>query len=119
MDSGKVLFGLPPSEERFKRGINFYNRNVHYTLFYNSNDGTLNIYYNSQKIEEETVIVIINNSEVHTLNVKPNHWHIKKLGIFDEINHVRIDNSDRVIYDKTFDLENREIIKENTHITLK
>ena len=49
MDSGKVLFGLPPSEVRFKRGLNFYNRNVHYTLFYNSNDGTLNIFYKSEK----------------------------------------------------------------------
>ena len=119
MDSGKVLFGLPPSEERFKRGLNFYNRNVHYTLFYNSNDGTLNIFYKSEKKIEEEVFVIVNKTNIVKINVKPNHWHTKRLGIFDEINYVRIDNSERVIYEKTFDSENREIMKENAYIILK
>ena len=119
MDSGKVLFGLPPSEERFKRGLNFYNRNMHYTLFYNSNDGTLNIFYKSEKKIEEEVFVIVNKTNIVKINVKPNHWHRKRLGIFDEINYVRIDNSERVIYEKTFDSENREIMKENSYIILK
>ena len=119
MDSGKVLFGLPPSEERFKRCLNFYNRNVHYTLFYNSNDGTLNIFYKSEKKIEEEVFVIVNKTNIVKINVKPNHWHTKRLGIFDEINYVRIDNSERVIYEKTFDSENREIMKENAYIILK
>ena len=46
-------------------------------------------------------------------------WYTKRLGIFDEINYVRIDNSERVIYEKTFDSENREIMKENAYIILK
>ena len=119
IDSGKVLFGLPPSKERFKSGINFYNRNKHYTLFYNSNDGTLNIYYKSEKSSEEEVFVIVNKTNIVKIDVKPNMWHIRRLGIFDEINHVRIDNSERVIYQKIFDLENREIIKENANIISK
>ena len=119
MDSGKVLFGLPPSEERFKRGLNFYNRNVHYTLFYNSNDGTLNIFYKSEKKIEEEVFVIVNKTNIVKIDVKPNMWYIRRLGIFDEINHLRIYNSERVIYEKTFDLENREIMKENAYIIVK
>ena len=119
MDSGKVLFGLPPSEVRFKRGLNFYNRNVHYTLFYNSNDGTLNIFYKSEKKIEEEVFVIVNKTNIVKIDVKPNMWYIRRLGIFDEINHLRIYNSDRVIYEKTFDLENRKIIKENANIISK
>jgi hypothetical protein len=39
------------------------------------------------------------------------------LGVFDEINHVRIDNSEKVIYEKTFDTEFREIFKIESYIT--
>ena len=92
---------------------------MHYTLFYNSNDGTLNIFYKSEKKIEEEVFVIVNKTNIVKINVKPNHWHTKRLGIFDEINYVRIDNSERVIYEKTFDSENREIMKENSYIILK
>jgi hypothetical protein len=38
------------------------------------------------------------------------------LGVFDEINHVRVDNSQKVIYDKTFDNEFREVFKNKSYI---
>jgi hypothetical protein len=38
------------------------------------------------------------------------------LGIFDDINHVRIDNSKKVIYEKTFDDKFREVFKIKSYI---
>jgi len=38
------------------------------------------------------------------------------LGIFDEINHVRVDNSQKVIYDKTFDVQFREVFKNKSYL---
>jgi hypothetical protein len=117
IDSGKVLFQPHPSDEEIKKGENFYNRNVHYTLFYNPVDFTLNIFFKSFKNVEEEIVIIINKESVVTIDAKPNHWNIRPLGIFDNINHVRIDNSEKVIYEKTFDDEIRKIFKIESCIT--
>jgi len=116
MDSGKVLFREEPANDRFRGGIKFYNRNLHFTLYYNPSDRTLNIFYNSIKESPEDIVVIVNKNNVINIKTKPGHWHIKPLGNFDEINHVRVDNSKKVIYDKTFNSEFRELFKIKSYI---
>jgi hypothetical protein len=116
MNNGKVLFQNEPSEDKFKRGKAFYNRNLHYTLYYNPIDLTLNIFYNSINDNEENIVVIVNKEKVINISVKPNHWHIRSLGVFDNINHVRIDNLQKVIYEKTFDDKFREVFKIKAYI---
>ena len=117
INSGKVFFSNEPTNDKFKRGKNLPSRNIHHTIFYNPEDKTLNIYYNSLKKEVEFITIIVNKEKVINLETKPYHWHIRPLGIFDEINHVRIDNSDKVIYDKTFDSEFREVFKIKSYIS--
>jgi hypothetical protein len=117
INNGKVFFQSEPSNERFKRGSNFYNRNFHYTIYYNQENRTLNLYYNCFKDLTEEIVVIVNKTNIINLITKPHHWHIRTLGIFDEINHVRIDNSKKIIYEKTFDNEFREIFKIKSYIT--
>jgi hypothetical protein len=115
--SGKVLFQNIPSEERFSKSKKFYGRNLHYTLFYNPGDLTLNIFYKSIKNSREKIFVIVNEERVISIKVTPNHWHIRSLGVFDEITHVRIDNSDKIIYQKSFDNDFREIYKIKSYIS--
>jgi hypothetical protein len=117
INNGKVLFQNEPTEDKFKRGQIFYHRNLHYTLYYNPIDLTLNIFYNSINDNGENIVVIVNKEKVINISVKPKHWHIRTLGIFDNINHVRIDNSEKVIYEKTFDNDFREIFKIKSYIT--
>jgi hypothetical protein len=74
------------------------------------------IFFKSFKNVEEEIVIIVNKESVITLNAKPNYWTIKPLGVFDEINHVRVDNSQKVIYDKTFDNEFREVFKNKSYI---
>jgi len=38
------------------------------------------------------------------------------LGIFNEINHVRVDNSQKVIFEKSFDNKFREVFKIKSYI---
>jgi hypothetical protein len=116
INSGKVLFQNEPSKDKFKRGDRVLNRNLHYTLFYNPSDKTLNIFYNSIIDSSEDIVIIVNKTRVINLTTKPYHWHIRPLGIFDEINHVRVDNSQKVIYDKTFDNQFREVFKNKSYI---
>ena len=117
INSGKVLFQNEPTTNKFKRGYDFYNRNVHFTLYYNPFDKTLNIFYNLVIDSLEEIVVIVNKTTIINIQTKPYHWHTRPLGIFDEINHVRVDNSQKVIYDKTFDDEFREIFKIKSYIT--
>jgi hypothetical protein len=117
MDSGKVLFGPEPSHDRFKRGKEFYNRNLHFTLYYDPSDETLNIFYKSIKESSEEIVVIVNKTTVINIQTKPYHWNINTLGIFNDINYVRIDNSEKIIYEKEFDAEFREIFKIKSYIS--
>jgi hypothetical protein len=117
VNSGKVFFRNEPSEDKFKRGDRVFHRNLHFTLYYNASDRTLNIFYNSIKDTSEEIVVIVNKKTMVYIQTKPYHWHTRPLGIFDEINHVRVDNSQKVIYDKTFDDEFREIFKIKSYIT--
>ena len=116
MNSGKVLFkntnGL---YNRFKGGEHFYNRNLHYTFYYNPDDGSLNLFYKGFDFEEK-ITVIVNKQKVINLDVKPNHWYVRPLGTFDEIDNVRIDNSVKILFEKNFDQIEREIYKNKSFI---
>ncbi len=116
INSGSVLFKHKDDLiNRFKSGEVFYNRNIHYTLFYNDDDKSLNLFYNGFDFEEK-ITIIVNNQKVINLVNKPNHWRIQPLGIFDEINHVRIDNSIKILLEKNFDQDEREIYKNKSFI---
>ena len=117
INNGKVLFKNEPTKDKFKRGDKIYYRNLHFTLYYNPSDKTLNIFYNSIKDSSEEIVIIVNNNTIFNIQTKPYHWHIRTLGIFDDINHVRMDNSQKVIYNKTFDNEFREVFKIKSYIS--
>ena len=53
---------------------------------------------------------------MHTLNVKPNHWYIENLYPMDEVKTIRIDNSEKIIYEKHFDDTLKEIFKLKSHL---
>jgi hypothetical protein len=116
IDSGKVLFKSLPNDNKLKKGKKFYNRNLHYTLFYNPSDSTLNIFYNSFKDYSEEIIIIVNKTKTIKIQTTPYYWNIRPLGIFDDINHVRVDNSKKIIYEKTFDDKFREVFKKTSYI---
>jgi len=116
INSGKVSFQPVPSEDRFNRGPNFYNRNLHYTLFYNPHDLTLNIFYNSFRDTEEEILVMVNKEKIIRIQVKPRHWYMRPLGIFNDINHIRIDNTNKIVYQKYFDPDFREIFKIKSYL---
>ena len=116
INSGKVLFQNEPTDDKFKRGNRIYARNLHFTLYYNPSDKTLNIFYNSIKDSSEEIVVIVNKTKIVNIKTNPYHWHIRSLGVFDDITHVRVDNSEKVIYEKTFDDNLREIFKIKSYI---
>lgn len=118
MNSGKVLFKneIELSEDKFKKGTRFYNRNLHYTFFYDNTKSTLNIFYKSIKDHPEKINVIVNENTVITINTEPNCWYIKNLGKFEEINNVRIDNSKNIMFETAFDTNKRNEYKLTSYI---
>jgi hypothetical protein len=117
INSGKVLFLNEPSKDKFKKGRKFLSRNLHFTLFYDPLKKTLNLFYNTTKTSSEEIVVIVNKKHIINLHTQVGHWQITRLGIFDEIDYVRIDNSDKIIYELSFDKELREIFKSESYIT--
>ena len=116
IDSGKPLFKNEPTSDKFKRTTINEHRGLNHTLYYNPEDKTLNIYYRSEKNTSEEIVVIVDKTKIINIQTEPYHWHIRPLGIFDEINHVRVDNSQKVIYDINFDSEFREVFKIKSYI---
>jgi hypothetical protein len=117
INSGKVLFLNEPSKGKFKRGRKFLSRNLHFTLFYDPSKKTLNLFYNPKKTSSEEIVVIVNKKHIINLHTQFGRWQITCLGIFDEIDYVRVDNSDKIIYELSFDKEFREIFKLESYIT--
>ena len=119
INSGSVLFKHKDDLiNRFKSGEVFYNRNIHYTFYYNPDNQSLNLFYNGFDFEEK-ITVIVNKQKVINLDVKPNHWYVRPLGTFDEIDNVRIDNSVKILFEKNFDDKEREIYKNKSFICEK
>ena len=119
VNSGNVLFKHDNelTEQKFKKGPKFAIIGRHYNLFYNDRNKTLNVFYRSFTDNPENIVVIVNDDKIVRLNVSPRHWHINQLGIFDEINYVRIDDSKKTLLEKHFDNEFREIFKTKSFIT--
>jgi hypothetical protein len=117
IQSGNVLFKPEPPQDKLKKGSVFYNRNLHYTLYYNPVDFTLNIFYESIKNVNEELFIIVNKQTIIKMDINPKMWYTKKLGIFDEIDHIRIDNSKKVIYEKEFDSNFRNVFKTKSYVT--
>ena len=120
INSGNVLFKHVDeiTEQKFKKGPKFVSIGRHYTLYYNGEDKTLNVLYRSLTDNPENIVVIVNDNKIVRLNVSPGHWYMNRLGIFDEINYVRIDDSKKTLLEKHFDNEFREIFKKESYITL-
>jgi uncharacterized protein YqkB len=119
VNSGNVLFkDKNEISNRFKGSELLYSRNIHYTFYYNPDDKSLNLFYKGFDFEEK-LTVVVNKEKVINLDVKPNHWYIKPLGLFDEINYVRIDNSVKILFEKIFDQNEREIYKNKSFICEK
>jgi hypothetical protein len=118
INSGNVIFKNENelSPDKFKKGLKFYNRNLHYTLYYDKTKLSLKIFYKSVKNYSEKITIIVNANKIITINVEPNHWYIEDLGEFDTINSVRIDNSKQVIYETSFDDSKRSKYKSQSYI---
>ena len=120
INSGNVLFKHLDdiTEQKFKKGPKFVSIGGHYCLYYNNINKTLNVFYRSLTDNPESIVVIVNDNKIVRLNVSPRNWYINRLGIFDEINYVRIDDSKKTLYEKHFDNEFREVFKKESYITL-
>lgn len=121
---GNVLFRdinkLIPG--KFKKGsmtaINpIPERNGHYTFYYDPPKNSLNIFYKNISESKERLLIVINKSKIVTGEMDVGYWNIFELGNFDDIFHVRIDNSKKILYEIEFDVHSREFLKKTSFIT--
>jgi hypothetical protein len=60
--------------------------------------------------------VTINQKEVYFFEIKKGFWRKQNLGNFDRVEHVKIDNGERILYNKSFDLTFKEQFKKISFI---
>jgi hypothetical protein len=60
---------------------------------------------------------VIVNDKVVRFKALPNQWRIQPLGLLDDVNYVRIDNSDKCLYEKSFDDEFKRAFINKSYIT--
>ena len=117
ISSGNPIFKNEPPKDKFIKGGHTQHRNLHFTLFYNPDNGTLGIFYNCIGVEKsEEITVIVNKEEMIKFTTSAGFWHIRELGTFNKITHVRVDNNNKIIYEILFDDEFREIFKNKSYI---
>jgi hypothetical protein len=118
IDGGKTLFKNEPPKDKFKKGNISEHRFLHFTIYFDPENETLNIFYNSTNLKKsEEITVIVNKEKIINLTTKPGYWAIRELGNFNQITHVRVDNNKKVIYEIKFDDDFREIFKIKSYIT--
>jgi hypothetical protein len=117
-DNGRVCFLNinELSKDKFVFGKDFYNRNLHYTFFYDEKTETVNIFYRCTKENGENITVIINDNKVLNFKINKDYWVIRTLGKLDEVKNIRIDNGDKIIYKKEFDSIFKENLKKYSYI---
>jgi len=94
----------------FEREKMFKSRNNYYTLYYDPRTNTLNLFFDFRDDDHE-LCVTINKTESFTFNFPKGYWWIKNLGDYDRVNHVRIDNGEKIVYKKDFDESFKKIFK--------
>ena len=119
IDSGDVLFRNSDdlTKHRFQKGPKFFNRGLHYTLYYNPKNNMINIFYLSMKQCVENIVIMVNYGKIIRFQAVPNQWQIQPLGLLEDINHVRVDNSEKCLYEKSFDDEFKKVFINDSYIT--
>ena len=65
----------------------------------------------------ENIVIIINYDKIIRFKALPNQWHIQRLGLLEDINQIRIDNSDKCLYEKSLDDEFKKVFPNKSYIT--
>ena len=117
-ESGNLL--IKPAAEltasRFKNGV-WFSDGFHYTIYYNPDNNTIDLFYQSRKNEEENIVVIINKESIFNIDIKAGYWVTRQLGDFNSISHIRIDNSEKILYNKILTEEFKETLKKTSYVS--
>lgn len=88
----------------------------HFTPYYNHDNDTFCFFYKNLNGTNELLRIYINGTNNVNLQVKPNHWHIRKLCDSKNLESLMILCDGKIIYDKFFTEKDREILKNNSYL---
>lgn len=120
MKSGKVFFGK--QGELLKTGKIVGNesksRLKHFTPYYDSRDNKFYFFYKNNNSETDSIRIFINGNNLIKFHSEPNHWNTRPLCNFDDLESLLVVMNDKIVYDKTFTSERRELLRENSYIKI-
>jgi hypothetical protein len=108
------------SRKLVKSGKFFQNnspsRLKHFAPYYNHIDDTFCLFYKNLKETNESLRIYVNGVKSLDLLVEPKHWHIETLCDSNKLDSLMILNEGKIIYDKSYTEQDRELLKENSYL---
>jgi hypothetical protein len=108
------------SRELVKSGKFFQNnsplRLKHFAPYYNHIDNTFCLFYKNLKETNESLRVYVNGVNSLDLLIEPKHWYIRTLCDSNKLDSLMILNEGKIIYDKSFTEQDRELLKKNSYL---
>jgi hypothetical protein len=65
--------------------------------------------------ETENIMIILNDNKVYEISSKPKNWNVLTLCKMDELKKIRVDNSNKILYQQVFSKESREVLKKHSY----
>ena len=87
-----------------------------FTPYYNSEENTFCLFYKNTKVTEDSVRIYTNGTELLKLVLPAGSWSIRTLCKFEELESLLIISNGKIIYDKTYSEEGRNILKKNAYL---
>jgi hypothetical protein len=110
------------SRDLIKSGYFFQNnselRLKHFAPYYNHLNDTFCLFFKNLRETDESLRVFVNGSLILSLTIEPKHWSIRKLCESSKLESLLILCDKKIIYDKCFTEQDREILKKNSYISI-
>lgn len=108
------------SRELVKSGQFFQNnsplRLKHFAPYYNSDNDEFYLFYKNLNETNELLRIYVNGINSINLLPQPNHWYMRKLCKSDELNSLMVLSGNKIIYDKQYNKQDRETLKQNSYL---
>ena len=119
-ESGNVIFRN--STELKKTGKFFQNesplRLKYFTPYYDQRSDMFLLFYKNMGETVDSLRVYVNGEQLLSFSVQPKYWNIRTLCRFQDLNSILLMVGKKIIYDKTFNEEQRNKLKENSYIII-
>jgi hypothetical protein len=105
-NTGKLIQNESPSRLKY------------FTPYYDHRSDRFLLFYKNMGETVDSLRVYVNGEQLLSFSVQPKYWNIRTLCRFQDLNSLLLMVGNKIIYDKTFNEEQRNTLKENAYLII-